>query len=303
MKTPICLALTVALSGCAAGILNEPKSLGEVNASYSYIPLDPLPVDILTNGQCKVDLSNVDNLLDTLPDNAVRISIRKLGAKGGIELGPAAVGSEGNIYQVTLDYINADTANIPFEIGVWKLRPESSAEPSERTFESVTDDNISTGELSVRRIDPKDKDRFRNVYIPVYVGVGLRLTATIQVLKGNVNLSSLGAISASVEAERSAGSLVVQTLGINGKQVASSLPLPSELNPTTVQNAIQSLGAIKAIMYDAKNTRISPRVTGIYNPLPTDNKRLINMIVSELAKDPINWSPSCKGAGAATVIG
>ena len=138
------------------------------------------------------------------------------------------------------------------------------------------------------------------VVIPVYVGVGLRLTATVQILKGNVNLASLGAIAASVEAQKAAGSLVVQTLGINGKQVAASLPLPAELNSTTIQNAIQSLGSIKAVMYDAENTRVTPRVTGIYSPLQFNSPRLINAIVSQLAKARIPWSPACIAAGSAS---
>ena len=46
-------------------------------------------------------------------------------------------------------------------------------------------------------------------------------------------------------------------------------------------------------MYDQANTRVVPRVTGIYNPLPPDEPRLINAIVSELAKAPIAWRRAC----------
>ncbi len=236
MRVILLSGMMLLSSACVPAVLNEPQSLGEINASYSYIPLDPLPVDVSEQASCALKISDAKTLLDSLPDNAVRISIRQLSAKGGIELGPAAVGLENNTYQVTLDYINADTANVRFLIGVWV---KNSDEPNNLRFIPISNEKVPEGELVVERSDTaKGVENRPNVVIPVYVGVGLRLTATVQVIKGKVNLSSLGAIAASVEAERSAGSLVVQTLGINGKQVAASLPLPSELNSTTIQNAI-----------------------------------------------------------------
>jgi len=124
--------------------------------------------------------------------------------------------------------------------------------------------------------------------IPVYVGVGLRLTADIDILSREVNLSSLPALAASVKAGDASGSLVVQTLGVTGKPVAGGLIFSSELNETTVQNAVLSLGAIKAILY-SDTAVVKPRVTGIYLPLPDGNEELVNLIVSGLASAPIEW--------------
>ena len=132
-----------------------------------------------------------------------------------------------------------------------------------------------------------------NIVIPVYVGVGLRLTADLQVVRGSLNLSSLGAIAAGVESGRASGSLVVQTIGVTGKQVSTSLPMPSELNQTTVQNAILALGSIKAVIYDGKNTTITPRITGIYLPMRAGTEELVNRIVSELARDEVFWVIPC----------
>jgi len=128
--------------------------------------------------------------------------------------------------------------------------------------------------------------------MPVYIGVGLRLTATVRVIKGTANLSSLGSLAAGAEAGNLNGSLVVQTLGINGKGVSTALPLPSELNQTTIQNAILSLGSIKAILYDEKNTQITPRVVGIYNPVG-GGQQYINGIISALAVSPVEWDHVC----------
>lgn len=278
--------------------MDEPSSLGEKNASYSYIPLDPLPVVIRNGRNCPNGPLDAKALLDNLPDNAVRVAIRQISGKGDATLGPAVLGSSGSRYQVTLDYISADTANIRFLIGLVK-QVDGGRKMLPIRGELGPDDEIWVERLG----DDTSGAQADEVVIPVYVGVGLRLTSTVEVLKGSVNLASLGAIAASVEAERSAGSLVVQTLGINGKQVAASLPLPSELNSTTIQNAIQSLGSIKAIMYDTENTRVVPRVTGIYNPLPSNDPRLINAIVSQLARSHIPWSPPCSGVGTTTPVG
>src|SRR5262249_49802758 len=101
----------------------------------------------------------------------------------------------------------------------------------------------------------------------------------------------LGAISAAAEAGKISGSLVVQTLGITGKPVSTALPLPSEINPTTIQNAILALGSIKAVLYDPK-TEISPRVVGIYNPIG-GGPEFVNDLVSNLARAPTPWPRPC----------
>ena len=132
------------------------------------------------------------------------------------------------------------------------------------------------------------------VTLPLYVGVGLRLTANVSVISGSVNLSSLSALAAAAEADALSGSLIVQTLGVSGKQVAATLPLPSEIDQSTVQNAILALGSIKAILYDAPNTRTKARVIGFYNPISGGGPELVNGIVSALSLSPIRWYRGCK---------
>src|SRR5690606_32243655 len=113
----------------------------------------------------------------------------------------------------------------------------------------------ATNEYSIASLtEGSDAD----VIVPVYVGVGLRLTANITVLKGEVNLGNLFAIGGEASSEKISGTLVVQTLGISGKTISASIPMPSEINSTTIQNAILALGTIKAVMYE-NDTRITPR--------------------------------------------
>jgi hypothetical protein len=298
----------VFLGGCSAlSDVTLPRSLGERNSGYAYIPLDPLPVSSQPARSCSPRGYRFREVLDALPDNAVRIAVGSFDQSGKLTYGPAQIGTQGNSYQVILDYINVDVAQMFFRIS---RTVASTGQPISVWDESTEDTRYRVTRLPL--LEPLEvaasghlaavpdpaglagDTREVTVNVPVYVGVGLRLTASLSVLRGNVNLSSLGAIAAEAQAGRVSGSLVVQTLGISGRQVATSLPLPSELNSTTVQNAILSLGSIKAILYNTDGTvTISPRVTGIYNPFGQSSPALINAIVSELARAPTEWRRPC----------
>jgi len=112
--------------------------------------------------------------------------------------------------------------------------------------------------------------------VPVYVGIGLRLRALVDVKKGEVNLTSLPALSAAVSAGRVEGSMSVQTLGITGKQARTSLLLLDKIDATTIQNAIQVLAAIKAEIGD-ESLLLSPRIVGFHNTIGAGSQG-INLI-------------------------
>ncbi|MCA9304978.1 MAG: hypothetical protein KDA16_00465 [Phycisphaerales bacterium] len=152
--------------------------------------------------------------------------------------------------------------------------------------------NSSDTGLIVTSVRPDDSEisEYAEYNIPVYIGVGLRITANIEVTSGNVDISGLGLLGAHAEANKVSGSLVVQTLGVNGRAIAAALPIQSELNRTTTQNAIVAVGSIKALLYD-ENTIVSPRVVGLYLPFAAD-RALLNAIISEISKEPPLWRPS-----------
>lgn len=137
-----------------------------------------------------------------------------------------------------------------------------------------------------------EKDEYVEYNIPIYVGVGLRVTANVDITAANANISGLGVIGAEAEANSLKGSLIVQTLGINGQSIAAALPIQSELNRTTAQNAIVAVGSIKALLYD-DNITTSPRVVGMYLPFP-GGKPLVNRIISELSKGKVKWKRPCE---------
>jgi hypothetical protein len=310
------LLVALGLSGCA--IRNLPKTFAETQTSYSYIPLDPLPVVIVPAFDCYSDenpqkklIGTPKPLLDSLPDQSVRIATGQYYASGTLVYGPAKIGYSGHSYQVVLDYVNVDTTNV--SVYIERKLPDGKLvsvfdntikEPTtyrvhrdpESTAFAYLEDSLHQNPVgeSAAKTTPKQVPNGDPVVIPVYVGVGLRLTASVTVTKGTANLSSLGAISADAAAGKLTGSLVVQTLGITGKSVSTTLPLPSELNQTTIQNAILALGAIKAVLYDP-TTQIDPRVVGIYNPVG-GGQQLVNGIISVLASNPLRWFRPCADA-------
>jgi hypothetical protein len=320
------LVVGLAMMGCrqATGTVagQIPDSLGETETSYSYIPLDPLPVTSSNVNSLVDECKKYLPVLDSLPDEAVRIAVGSYDATGSLTFGPAKLGVEKHTYQVILDYIDVDEATLTVQVRRTRLADktpvsvfDNSIRPDQTSYrltpgsavvyssKPVTSNscqpNASKSSAECIAEQKKRSDVVEaapdRVSMPVYIGVGLRLTATVRVLKGTANLSSLGALAAGAEAGNLSGSLVVQTLGINGKGVSTALPLPSELNQTTIQNAILALGAIKAILYDEKNTRVTPRVVGIYNSVG-GGQQYINGVIAALATDPVTWDAKCEEA-------
>jgi hypothetical protein len=244
--------LAALLGGCASWPMHVPKTPGDpqLALSYGYHPIDPLPVRLKYEAPPNT-LTNA-KILDALPDETMRIAIGQIQGNGGITFGPAKAGVAGNSYVVVLDYVKFETKSFGVDISV--------------------SDGKKTASLSSQKSPP--------VIVPVYVGVGLRLTANITVNEGSVDLGNLFALGAAAQAKQVSGTLVVQTLGISGESVSTIIPMPSEINASTIQNAIMALGAIKAKIYDT-GTRINPRVVGVYNTLG-GGQETINGFISSL---------------------
>lgn len=275
-----------------------------------------------------IDKVVLRDIRDSFPDQTVRLAVAEFDSGGSLNFGPTTVGYEGGSYQVIIDYVNTDTATGSFLVkrevagqiperkwwGGKYIYPDYEKGKVVKLFERVPNTVVTnymvlpnpnnslfrafqTFEGSSNKSDEEvDISSIKNagyevVNLPVYVGVGLRLTATIKVLKGEVNLSGLPQIAAEAKAGNLTGTLVVQTLGATGELVSSNLPLPSELDRTTTQDAILSLGAIKALLPD-ENMRITPRVIGIYNPVG-GGQSFVNGVISALAADRLTWYQPC----------
>lgn len=254
MKVLLACVTALVVSGCAT-TFPVPDTLGDPkNASnYGYHPLDPLPIN-LSNGTFKP--------LDVLPDETIRIAVGSVSGDGGIGFGPAKIGVEGKNYVVVLDYIKFGTDSLPVALSPKDAKGNRTATLAASSTEA-------------------------NAIVPVYIGVGLRLTANIIVKKGNVDLGSLFALGVAAKAEKISGTLVIQTLGVSGSEISGLIPMPGEISEATIQNAILALASIKAKMYDPKTT-ISPRVVGVYNTLG-GGEATINGFISSILERPIKF--------------
>ncbi|WP_462158650.1 hypothetical protein [Pseudoalteromonas sp. GB56] len=290
-----------------------PETLGEGRVVASYIPLDPLPVFSSRNSRScggksgnektpEEDNNKWKSLLDSLPDQTVRMVVASYNNSGNLSFGPISLGAKGKSYKVVLDYTNVDAVSVPLVVN------RKTGSQSVGLFS--TPDTVSTYEVYRIDLDANYKEgaiqqlikaqkglqsygEFAEIInVTVYVGVGLRLTANVTVLDGEANLGSLGALAADAASGKTSGSLVVQTLGVTGKTISTTLPLPSELNQTTIQNAILAIGGIKAVLHDEENTKTHARVVGIYNPVG-GNTQLVNAIHNAIASKPIIWYRPC----------
>jgi len=303
LKYTLYALLIAGLSGCGTLVpgamtpIGTPPTSGETESGFTYIPIDPFPVETVAGEGCKTGSSR-GQLLDALPDNAVRMLVERFDTSGGVTFGASKVTASGETYRVTVDFINADTINVPIRIRKMMRHKQSHQLEPVNLFQSAGTDYEAGSEVyDVSRADdkaiasPEEKAFMAEYNIPVYVGVGLRVSANVYVISGDTNISGIGVIGAEAEASRLRGSLIVQTLGINGKAIAAALPIQSELNRTTAQNAIVAVGSIKALLY-ADETVKSPRVVGLYLPFQ-GGKPLVNALISELSKRRVRWERPC----------
>jgi len=249
-----------------------PTTLGDSSnaSSYGYHPIDPLPAWIENK-----EKRNLDNatILGAMSDETIRLAIAEVTNEGTLKFGTTSVGMANHSYVVILDYIKYSTDF--FRINYTN---ESNAE-----FEVVRRYKESDVENSYDH-KPVDIDE-GDAVVPVYVGVGLRLTASFTANKNGVDLGNLFAIGAQASSNQITGTLTVQTLGVSGDNISSIIPMPSEINPTTIQNAILALGTIKAKLYDEK-TVITPRAVGVYNYVGGSSKTINKFVSSILIERP-----------------
>ena len=269
------LAAAPAIAACG-GFGQPPVTQGDLNSANfaGYQPLDPLEVKV-RNAPTNAAQRRA-RILDALPDETMRMAVGEYRAGIGLSYGPAKLSVAGGQYIVTIDYGKSATFGKAVQVNIVS-QSETQAQPTTRRRVEVAR-GAGSGRAPVEA----------NAVIPVYVGVGLRLTARLTTLKSGINLGNLIAIGAEAEANALSGTLVVQTLGVSGETISTALPMPNELSQASIQNAIQALGTMKAKLYD-NNTRIEPRVVGLYNPNDSGTTDLTD-VVEELLRVPLEMT-------------
>jgi hypothetical protein len=290
------LAIPALGGACSSGI--SPQTAAAKLSGYTYVPVDPQSIETVPGSSCSKESTGQSGdftaLLDALPD--------RFDASGNVVYGVGKAETSVGRYRVTTDFINSDTVSVPlcFRRSVEGYSPAKGAThkfvDAPMGVESL-DANIyllgGDERYSVQRCDP-DKDPPKDhslYYIPVYVGVGLRVAATINVEQAGASISGLGALGAEAQAGRVSGDLVVQTLGVNGEGVTAALPIQSELNRTTVTNSVVAVASIKTLLRD-QDTVKAARLVGLYLPFRSD-QQLVNAIISALTAERVEWPRPC----------
>ncbi|WP_124453894.1 hypothetical protein [Burkholderia sp. Bp8992] len=277
----IAVSAVVFLSGCASSFIVRPQpspgsdgnprnsassagaaadfDASKLSPPSGYQPLDPAPVAVRPIGG---KTAKPEDILNALPDETMRLAIGQIDTNGNVTYGPVSMSVENGRYVVTVDYIKSNT---------YPLFVKKTDARSDGSFRATF---VSDGKLA-------------DLAVPVYIGVGLRVTATLNTTKAGVNLGNLIAIGAAAQASQLSGTLVVQTLGLTGENISTALPIPSDISLASIQSAIQALGTMKAKLYDTSKTHVEPRVVGVYNNIGASTNETINGIISGVLAKPL----------------
>jgi len=98
------------------------------------------------------------------------------------------------------------------------------------------------------------------------VGVGLRIRANFVTKNASLDVGSPLAIGIAAKAGSLRGSITVDVIGLDSKDVTMMVPITSEINETSIQNAIQALASIKAKLHE--NVEIVPHLVAIRRAAP-----------------------------------
>ncbi|PIB29000.1 hypothetical protein BFP78_15550 [Gaetbulibacter sp. 5U11] len=289
-----------------------------VTAMKGYQPIDPIRI----KAKQELDSIGIRNIINELPNEATRIAIGKIELNGSISFGPFNVAKSGETYTVIVDYIKYITTSIPAEYSSKYSQDEyrnkiltdynetldyfDEQSPTEEMLPKIDTTKIGQkeinkyielrtnhGSVSEARIEKFEsvedleaqKKSLHKIKIPVYVGVGLRIQASVTVLKDSLdlNLGSLYGLGVAASRNQLNGTLVIQTLGISGENISPALPIPDRINETTIQAAMQSLATIKSKIYDSK-THIIPQVVAFGLPYSIEGAK--DLLESTLHTEP-----------------
>jgi hypothetical protein len=98
--------------------------------------------------------------------------------------------------------------------------------------------------------------------IPVRVGVGIRIVADITTVKSDIDLGSIFAIAFAAKAGYLKGQIEVLKIGLDSPSLSLVLPPPTEINDTSLQNALQAVASIRAKLYDS-DTKLTPHILAV----------------------------------------
>lgn len=314
MKKVTIIALLIGLVSCKT--IQNNTDLNKLNANANrvnivmkgYQPIDPIQLTVKKEN----NTLTFKDIISEFPNEATRVAVGKVNQSGSLTFGPFNVARSGESYSVIIDYIKYITTAIPARYSEYHTtkkyqdyvnnnynflgeKLDSLKIPKElkskivllskqsltTNYGSVYENNAELGDQNQNL--QLDKSQQHNVKIPVYVGIGLRIQASVTVLKDSVNLGSLYGLGVAASQNKLNGTLIIQSLGISGENVSPIIPIPDRINESTIQTAMQSLATIKSKIYD-KKTKITPQVVAFGLPYSIGGSK--DLIESSLHTSP-----------------
>ena len=305
MKKLLFLLLIIFIISCSA--FQENADLSKLNDKANesligmkgYQPIDPIQLKITK----EKDSLSFKDIIDEFPNEATRIAIGKLNQNGSLTFGPFSVAKKGESYSVIIDYIKYISTSLPTKYSenysiisykeyraqsssfiesllndeqISKIKKEDEGQKIiQRDYSLKTNHGEINGERFKKQPEFKskiDKNLYNKIKAPVYVGVGLRIQASVTALKDSINLGSLYGLGLAASQNELNGTLIIQSLGISGENISPIIPIPSRISESTIQTAMQSIATIKSKIYN-KKTKITPQVVGFGLPYLVDGAK------------------------------
>ncbi len=109
------------------------------------------------------------------------------------------------------------------------------------------------------------------------IGIGLRIKAKVKTTKENLNLGSLMSLGLEAQRNNLRGEISIDIIGIDSENVTNLIPLTSQIDQSSIQNALEALASIKSKIYEDKTT-LTPHMIAINPSQKGNEKRLVERI-------------------------
>ncbi|WP_299627559.1 hypothetical protein [uncultured Tenacibaculum sp.] len=239
----------------------------------SYIPIDPLPV--ITYIESGYKTTNKD-YLEKLPDETTKFSSIDIEKKASANyLNFVDAKKKNSHYEVIFDWIKYSSIHA---LAIDSINNKAKLILKKDDFTIITDQEINL-------LNNTDSDFIRETeskydIVKIIMGVGIRMTAKIKVKKRNLSITDVFGLGAEASDGNIEGSIEINTLGITGESVTSLVPLPTEINKSTIQSLLSNVAAIREKIYTMERNpesflkvQITPRVIGYENLSDTEYSR------------------------------
>lgn len=115
------------------------------------------------------------------------------------------------------------------------------------------------------------------------IGVGLRVTADLETLSNEVDLSGLMPLALAVKNGKVTGQLQFLVYGMSNGKLPLAVPSQSILDESSIQKSFEAAAAVR-ILFGLQDTRLEPYLIGVANVQPADAKNALAAVAAKLTK-------------------